>query len=390
MSILDVAKRAGVSVATVSRVINRVPSVSAQTAKQVRAAMKELSYVPSEIRPGPKPGSRRTPRHRPRAGTIAVLTVGQPARDWLTLPLMAAAFAQITTESKERHLRLLIDETQDPEQVSALIARKEIDGAIVFRSSRLGRRGFDALLSHQVPLVWLFGAIERPVPIDHVTTDNIAVGHLAQEYLGSCDCEELAFVTDVPEWPLMRMRGQSFANAARDCGRRSTSYVIGSTPAVVESYGPRVVSAATLEELVERIATSNPRPTGIFTARDRLTLQLFPLLQRRGLMPGRDVAVVSCDNQESLLSLLTPRPASVDLRPEELGRLALARLMHRLDHPDDAPLQILVSPRIGTCEFPVRAGSGNSDGRGEGGSDGKGEGASDGKADRSGAEIGRS
>jgi LacI family transcriptional regulator len=386
MSILEVAKRAGVSVATVSRVINRVPSVSPQTAKQVRAAMKELAYVPAEIRPGPKPGSRRTPRHQARAGTIAVLTVGQPARDWLTLPLMAAAFAQITTESKERHLRLLIDETQDPEQVSALIARKEIDGAIVFRSSRLGRRGFDALLSHQVPLVWLFGAIERPTPIDHVTTDNIAVGHLAQEYLASSGCEELAFVTDAPEWTLMRLRGQSFANAARDGGLRSTSYVIGGSPAVVESYGPRVQSAATLDELVERIATSKPRPTGIFTARDRLTLQLYPLLQRRGLVPGRDVTVVSCDNQESLLSVLSPRPASVELRPEELGRLALARLMYRLEHPDDPPLQILVSPGLGTCESPAAAGRGGSDGR----SDGRSDGESDGKADHQGrAEIGR-
>jgi DNA-binding LacI/PurR family transcriptional regulator len=352
MSILHVAKLAGVSVATVSRVINRVPNVSVETAKQVRAAMKELAYVPAEIRPGPKPGSRRTPRARTRTATVAVLTVGQPARDWLTLPLMAAAFAEITTASKERHLRLLIDEMQDPEQVSALIQRREIDGAIVFRSSRLGRRGFDALLGHPVPLVWLFGAIERPVPIDHVTTDNIAVGHVAQEYLGSCGCSEVAFVTDVPEWPLMRIRGQSFANAARDSGRRSTSFVVGSDPTTVESYGPRVQSAGTLEELVEKLATSSPRPTGIFSARDRLTLQLYPLLQRRGLIPGKDVTVVSCDNQESLLSMLSPRPASVDLRPEAMGRLALSRLMHRMEHPEDVPIQIQVLPDLGRCGDP--------------------------------------
>src|SRR6185503_13046369 len=125
MSISKVAQRAGVSVATVSRVINRLPSVSPQTAKQVRMAMKELAYVPAEIRPGPKPGSRRTPRLRTKVGTIAVLTVGQASRDWLTLPLMATAFAEITTEAKERHLRLLVDEMPDPEQVSALIQRRE-------------------------------------------------------------------------------------------------------------------------------------------------------------------------------------------------------------------------------------------------------------------------
>jgi LacI family transcriptional regulator len=350
-----VAKRAGVSVATVSRVINRLPSVSPQTAKQVRTAMKELAYVPAEIRPGPKPGSRRTPRLRTKVGTIAVLTVGQASRDWLTLPLMAAAFAEITTEAKERHLRLLVDEMPDPEQVSALIQRREVDGAIVFRSSRLGRRGFDSLLAHPVPLVWLLGAIERPVPIDHVTTDNIAIGQVAHEYLRSCECDELAFVTDSPEWPLMRMRGQSFANAATDALRRSTSYVVSSDASLIESYGPRVVSAATLEELVEKVASASPRPTGIFSARDRLTLQLYPLLARRGMVPGKDVVVVSCDNQEALLSMLSPRPASVDLRPEELGRLAVARLLHRLEHPEDAPLQIQVPPALGTCADSDRA-----------------------------------
>ena len=56
MSIVDVAKRAGVSVATVSRVINDFPGVSPRTARQVRTAMKELLYVPAPIRPGPKPG----------------------------------------------------------------------------------------------------------------------------------------------------------------------------------------------------------------------------------------------------------------------------------------------------------------------------------------------
>src|SRR5437879_3909205 len=59
MSIVAVAKRAGVSVATVSRVLNNLDNVRAETVKQVRAAMRELGYKPPQVRRGPKRGSRR-------------------------------------------------------------------------------------------------------------------------------------------------------------------------------------------------------------------------------------------------------------------------------------------------------------------------------------------
>src|SRR5687768_12852067 len=350
MSIIRVAKRAGVSVATVSRVINRFPGVRPQTVKQVREAMKELLYVPSAIRPGPKPGSRRPARLRSRLGSIMVLTVGQTWREWLTLPVFAQVFAGIAAAAKGRHLKLLVDEMPDPHQVSGLIAGGQVDGAIVFCSSRLGRGDFESLRQHPVPLVRVMGPAEGPAAIDQVTTDNGAVGHLAHRYLGECGCREMAFVAEYPAWPLMRMRGHGCANAARDDGHGVTSYVVSDNPAVIENYGPRVQAASSLGELVSRMASGAARPRGIFSATDLLTLKLYPLLQARGLVPGRDVTVVSCDNQTSLLSMLAPRPASIDLRPEEIGPLAVARLVHRLEHPDEPALEIQVPPKVGPCE----------------------------------------
>ena len=116
--------------ATVSRVINRLPGVRPETAKQVRRAMKELLYVPSAVRPGPKPGARRPGRIRARVGTLVVLTVGQASREWLALPLMTAAFAAITQAAQERGLRLLIDEMPEPHHLSNLLARREVVGKL--------------------------------------------------------------------------------------------------------------------------------------------------------------------------------------------------------------------------------------------------------------------
>ena len=71
MSIVSVAKLAGVSIATVSRVINDLDNVRGETAEQVRAAMKQLGYTPPRVKRGPKTGRRRaTPNVLP-SGQIA-------------------------------------------------------------------------------------------------------------------------------------------------------------------------------------------------------------------------------------------------------------------------------------------------------------------------------
>src|SRR4051812_12586613 len=89
MSIVTVAKRAGVSVATVSRVLNDLPNVRAETARQVRDAIEQVGYKPPRVKRGPKTGmSRAGGPARVRTGQIAVLTLGSGAH-WLELPVMA-------------------------------------------------------------------------------------------------------------------------------------------------------------------------------------------------------------------------------------------------------------------------------------------------------------
>src|SRR5215218_4812306 len=72
MSISKVAKLAGVSSSTVSRVINNHPRVAPETAASVRKAMEQLNYTPSDRRPGPKPSLRT----RTGAGSVAFLVLG--------------------------------------------------------------------------------------------------------------------------------------------------------------------------------------------------------------------------------------------------------------------------------------------------------------------------
>src|SRR4051794_33880232 len=155
MSIVSVAKRAGVSVATVSRVLNDLDNVRAETAEQVRTAMQEIGYTPPRIRRGPKGARRRPVPLGMRTGQLAVLTLGG-LQNWLQLPVMASAVTGITRAAKEMEVRAVLDEMPDPQTVSPILRRREVDGAVVFCMSGVPITHL-VRLQEYVPVVWAMG-----------------------------------------------------------------------------------------------------------------------------------------------------------------------------------------------------------------------------------------
>lgn len=344
MSIVAVAKRAGVSVATVSRVLNNLDSVRAETASQVRAAMKEIGYKPPRVKRGPKRGSRRAIRSAFSKRQLAVLTVGA-FQHWLGLPVMASVVAGVMRAAKEQDVRAILDEMPDPQTPSQIIERREVDAAIVFFMSGLDPEILTRL-NGIVPLVWVMGSEDAHADVDHVTADNCGVGQEAYRYLDDLGCRRLAFITDNPKWPFIRLRAQGFANAAGDDGKEIQHFVLGADTPQAHTYGHQLVQRDSLEALVQAIAETRPRPDGLFVATDLLLTQVFPLLQKYRVAPEQDLRIVSCDNEEQRLSVLHPRPASIHIRGEFIGRCAVRQLVYRLAHPEEPPTRMLIAPHV--------------------------------------------
>jgi DNA-binding LacI/PurR family transcriptional regulator len=105
------------------------------------------------------------------------------------------------------------------------------------------------------------------------------------------------------------------------------------------------------------MVAANPRPDGLFVACDRTTAELYPVLARHGLQVGRDIKIVSCDNEQIRLSALHPRPASIDIGAEEIGFRSVVRLLARLRRPQEGPIVIQVSPRLAFSELPPHSSS---------------------------------
>jgi LacI family transcriptional regulator len=346
MSIAEVAKAAGVSTATVSRVLNDLPGVRTETIQQVRAAVEALNYKPQRARRARSttgPSSRGT-----RTGNIAVITLGQ-TRDWLQLPVMASVVAGIQHAAAEFGLRLILDDLPDPLRPSQLVQGRQIDGAVVFLTGSMPVTSYEAVLAgfrQRIPIVWAMGMEMTAAGVDHVTPDNISTGYLAHSYLRSQGCERVGYLTTNPAWVFMRLRGQAFLNAAYDAKQVATAYIVTDDRLLADSYGKHVVAAPTLEQLVALMAKEKSRPTGLFVANDATTAQVYPLLDKHGLEVGRDLTVVSCDNEEVRLSALQPRPASIDPGAEQIGFRAVVRLRARMQRPNDPPLVIQVSPKL--------------------------------------------
>ncbi|MGN6370768.1 MAG: LacI family DNA-binding transcriptional regulator [Phycisphaerae bacterium] len=345
MSITEVARAAGVSTATVSRVLNELPGVREETIRRVRAAVDSLNYRPRRSRRG-RPGDAGFVGRE--TGNIAVLALGE-TRDWLQLPVMASVIAGIQRAAVDYGFRLMLDDVPDPNKPIALLQGRQCDGAIVFLTGRLPVSSYEPILSSlrgRTPTVWVMGMEMTVGGVDHVTPDNIGTGYLAHSYLQSRNCERVAYLTTDPGWAFIRLRGQAFLNASYDAGKPATAYLVTGNAAVAEAYGRNVVTGSTLEELVAGMAKGKVRPDGLFVATDRTTSQLYPLLAKYRIRPEKDVAIVSCDNEEIRLGALSPRPASIDIGAEEIGFRAVVRLRARMQRPQGLPLVIQVAPRL--------------------------------------------
>jgi DNA-binding LacI/PurR family transcriptional regulator len=197
-----------------------------------------------------------------------------------------------------------------------------------------------------VPVVWAMGGQAGPLPVDHVSENNIAIGYLAHQYLSDRGCRDMAFMSVLPNKRNALQRGQSMAAAAAEMQHHCRSFVMGDNSFTNSLYGPHVVARPNLAELVDAFVALSPRPTGLFIDRDSTTARVYPMLMRHGIQPGRDVTIISCDNEEVALSGLYPRPASIDLGTTELGCRVVRRLLLRIENREEPPVFIQTMPRL--------------------------------------------
>jgi LacI family transcriptional regulator len=320
-TLFTVAERAGVSIASVSRVINGQPATP-QMVERVRAASEALGYVPDAV-------ARSLRAGRTGQLTFAVADVANP--------VYVAMMRSIERVTKRAGYRLLLNSTESRQDDEIALVRslrhRYVDG-LILSPIRVTPELIDELRRAPLPIV-VIGTLPADVLVDNVRADSrqgvgLAVAHLVERGRRS-----VAFING----PIDTVPG-----ASRLDGYRTALDAAGLPfdPDLVVT-GDDFTFAAGRRAARELYGRS--RPDAVFCANDLLAVGVLRELTDLGLRVPDDVALVGMDDTE-LAQMSAPSLTSVSLASEQRGRMAANLLLERLADPTIEVRRLQVAPRL--------------------------------------------
>ncbi|MFI5631685.1 LacI family DNA-binding transcriptional regulator [Streptomyces sp. NPDC051664] len=309
--IKDVARQAGVSVGTVSNVINRPEAVLPETRARVLAAIEDLGYVRSE-------SARQLRAGRSRIMALLVLDMGNP-------------FFVDVARGAERAARqsglgvMVCNSGQSPAEEAeylGLFAEQRVCGVLVTPADATGRN-LEAFRRHRIPFV-LVDRVASSTGTCAVSVDDVRGGALAVGHLVSAGHRAVAYVSGPGDLHQIRDRREGALSALAGAG-------LG-PEALVEIPSERLDVAAG-RDAGARLLGLVPRPTAVFCANDLLALGVLQSLYAAGVRVPQDIAIVGYDDIEFAAAAAVPL-TSVRQPAVMMGRLAAELLLEEADEED--------------------------------------------------------
>ncbi|MEX2607976.1 MAG: LacI family DNA-binding transcriptional regulator [Kiritimatiellia bacterium] len=348
-TIADVAEKAGVSTATVSRMINDIGPISEITRERVRDAIQELNYSPRRKRRG----SGGSAGNAKSAGkTLAFLRIGSfvtndrhPVTEHLIEALHASAHAM-------GH-KLTVHHVPDLKTCSVQDVIGDAKGVMIRASNEQEVIQQSAKWLGNVPAVQVLGENRSGrLWLDHVTPDNAQVGALAAEYLMEQGCDRLIFAATNLYCGVGVERCVAFVNTACEAGKNVQ--VVVETMQGSEKYFQQGLSGHEVEchvtrnrmEMIKKITSAKQKRFGLFVPTDLELAMVMTQLQLLGVDFGKSARAIGCDHETRCLSGLDPMPATLDLHLGNIAERAIRRVTHRIEHPDQPLVRISVSPTL--------------------------------------------
>lgn len=337
MTLQQVAKLAGVSASTVSRVINARSNVKGDTADTVRRAMQELQFKPARRRVDRSIGGRATDRKT----HIAMLILG--ASDANYIPPHEALLRGASAVCDRVGVQLSLRLAADPDSAIASIDRYSING-ILIHGQRPNR--VPLAIQQNLPTVWLMANRYRPTWGDQVMPDGTGIGQLAAQYLLRRGHRNAVYFGLNTNWSF-GVRCLSFRESLESAGATFHELTRGNFD--TSNYWSLTGAGEAIDSLVEELVKLSPRPTAAFIAEDWILPLFYASLARRGITagPGCEIDIVSCNNQPVHFMGLPNRPPTIDIRIESIGRYGVEQLLWRIRHGMESPrIRMMVEPSL--------------------------------------------
>lgn len=336
-TIKQVAKAAGVSTQTVSRVINDRPDVAPETRQRIQQVIDELSYQPSAL-------ARSLIQQR--SYTVGVVTAG------LKYIGPSRTLNGITTKAEELGYALLLKElpsftTNDIQSLIQFMLARHIDG-ILWAVPEIGdnRKWVESGLS-RIPVPTVFIAMQSRPGISMVNVDNRLGGQLAVQHLLEQGRQHIGHISGPLDWWEARQRKLAWQETLAAAGRT-----------VTEAHcAEGNWSSSSGETAFQQLLKSYPEMDAVFIANDQMALAALQLANRQGLRIPQDVAVVGFDNIAEA-AYFYPALTTIHQDQHELGCLALRELVNLIEASragDQAiePKSCLLTPELIVRESSV-------------------------------------
>ncbi|TDW21320.1 LacI family DNA-binding transcriptional regulator [Kribbella kalugense] len=322
-TIAGVARAAGVSVASVSRVLNGLPATE-EMAERVQRAVADLGYVPDSRARSLKVG-------RTFQLTLAVADVGNPV--YVT---MMRAVEEVVSAAGYR----LVVTTTGPEIVDEValvrgMARGYADGLLI-SPIRVDEDLVKSIRECEVPVV-VAGNVPAKAGVDTVRANSPKGMLLAVNHLVAKGRRRIAFLNGPADTVPGTARAKGFADALKAHKLQPI--------AVAEATDFTFTAGRAAAPALLGVKVSAGLPDAVICANDLLAVGLMHELAAAGLEVPADVAVVGMDDSE-LAEQCFPTLTSVNLGSAERGRRAAELLLARIEDNDRTPRRIVVQPSL--------------------------------------------
>jgi DNA-binding LacI/PurR family transcriptional regulator len=321
-TIYDVAEKAGVSISTVSRVINNTGRISKKTKKRVLEVIEQLGYQPSVV------ASALTGK---RTRTIGLIIPD------VANPFFAEIARRVEDRGRELGFNLLMCNTDNnpetEEMYLSLLKQKSVDGIIIGTTTR-NHRVLKELLQDQLPVALIAQDIPE-LTIDVVSVDDYLGGYQATSHLVSLGHKQIAIMLGNLSRTSDKYRLQAFRQVLEDNGLELDEDLVIQTDYSLED-GKRAA---------RELLTSPKRPTAIFACFDFLAIGIYQAAKELGLHIPDDLSVVGFDN--TILASIVDPPLTTIAQPiDEMGRQVMDLLVREIEGEKKTKQRVILPPEL--------------------------------------------
>lgn len=320
----DIASELGLSPATVSLAINNRPGVSEETRKKIFLAAEKMGYLKGLV--------------QQNEGSIINLVIfKQEATAGLDTSFFAKMMEGIDSRVSALGHSLMITYINAEDHIEQKLSGIQSAGSLgmILLATEISEEYMQIFRKIKVPAVVLDGYFPE-IPMDYVVINNVQGAFIAAEYLIENGHREIGYLTS-------KVRTSNFSERHAGFRKAFRKYGLEKNPDFTFYLQPSIDGAC--RDMEEVLKNGCPLPTAFFADNDILAAGAMKALIHAGYRVPEDISIVGFDDIP-LCNLLSPMLTTVGVPTEALGRIAVDRLMDKIENQTEENLKIEVGTHL--------------------------------------------